>query len=192
MAEGKPDEHRESNLSVKLMAHLRDPVRRHYCDQMQSGASMPSNGFIQSQNRFDFPVDRDVVWEHLMDVDSYRSWWPWLRTFDAPQLAQGVRWQCEVQPPLPYRIKFGVVFDQVIDESEIRASIDGEVVGSASLSLSACEGGCAVLLQSNLAPVKPSLKLVSLIAPPVARFGHEWVLETGVRQFKDKALGGTS
>jgi hypothetical protein len=37
-------------------------------------------------------------------------------------------------------------------------------------------------------PASPFLTRMSKLAPPVARFGHNWILRTGARQFNKKAL----
>ena len=47
------------------------------------------------------------VWSLISEVSQYRSWWPWLRAFDAVALAAGEEWRCEVQPPVPYLVRFG-------------------------------------------------------------------------------------
>ena len=44
--------------------------------------------------------------------------------------------------------------------------------------------GCELRLRSALSPQNRVLRLVTLGARPVARFGHDWVLDSGVRQFR--------
>jgi len=43
-------------------------------------------------------------------------------------------------------------------------------------------------LVSELTPTNAVLRAVSQFAAPVARFGHEWVLDTGLRQFRASAF----
>jgi hypothetical protein len=43
-------------------------------------------------------------------------------------------------------------------------------------------------LHSSLAPGNAALRLVSRFAAPIARFGHDWVLDTGARQFISRAV----
>jgi hypothetical protein len=47
---------------------------------------------------------------------------------------------------------------------------------------------CVASLQSTLAPGNTALAVVSRFAAPVARFGHDWVLDSAARQFIAKAV----
>ncbi|HEX7277215.1 MAG TPA: hypothetical protein VF244_07550 [Acidimicrobiales bacterium] len=49
-------------------------------------------------------------------------------------------------------------------------------------------GGSRLHLQSTLASQRWPLRIVAHLLPPVARFGHDRLLDTGVRQFRDRAL----
>ena len=51
--------------------------------------------------------------DRIADVGAYQSWWSWLRIFDGQGLTAGDEWRCEVQPPLPYPVRFRVLIDQV-------------------------------------------------------------------------------
>ena len=43
-------------------------------------------------------------------------------------------------------------------------------------------------LRSSLAPGNTALQLVSRFAAPIAKFGHDWVLDSGARQFLARAV----
>ncbi len=43
-------------------------------------------------------------------------------------------------------------------------------------------------LHSSLAPGNTALAIVSRFAAPIARFGHDWVLDSGARQFIARAV----
>ena len=120
-------------------------------------------------------------------MGNYRSWWPWLRRFDAQGLTAGEEWRCEVQPPLPYIVRFQVAIEKVEPPALVHALVLGDVVGDATLELEEAEGGCRAILHSALAPGNAALRLVSRFAAPVARFGHDWVLDSGARQFIARA-----
>ena len=145
-------------------------------------------GPIATEHRYEFPVDRPAVWALISDVDAYQGWWPWLRRFEAGGLAAGEEWRCEVQPPLPYAVRFRVLVDQVEASLEVWARIEGDVVGTALLTLEEHHDGCVAQLVSVLAPGTKILRIFSLLAPPVARFGHDWVLDSGARQFIARAV----
>lgn len=121
-------------------------------------------------------------------VEAYRSWWPWLRHFDGGGLVVGATWSAAVQPPLPYRLSFEVHLDEVEPPRVVEARVTGDIVGTARLEITPAAGGSELHLRSELAPTSPVLRTVARVAAPMARFGHEWVLGTGLRQFRDRAL----
>lgn len=137
---------------------------------------------------YELPVSPTDLWEALTRVDRYQSWWPWLRSFDAQDLAGDEVWDCLVQPPLPYRVRFSVTLDEVVPPSVVRASITGDVVGEALLEITEHSQGSRARLVSHLEPGNGFLRAVARVAAPVVRYGHDWVLDTGARQFIDRAV----
>jgi hypothetical protein len=127
-------------------------------------------------------------------VDDYPRWWPWLRRFEARGLVEGDRWRCRVQPPLPYGLQFIVTLEEVVPPRLIRATVDGDLRGEARLEVhdteppSGVPAGCDVRLRSTLFPAAALPRAMATVAPGVARFGHNWVIENGVRQFEHRAL----
>ena len=144
---------------------------------------------IHSDAWHSFPVAADELWEAMTDVGAYRQWWPWLRHFDADALEAGDRWEAVVQPPLPYRVRFTIHLDEVSPAKHIVARILGDIAGSARVDIVETSTGSRLRLVSSLEPTSSVLRAVAAVGAPVARFGHEWVLKTGVRQFRDRALG---
>ncbi len=155
-----------------------------------AGAVPPAElpGSITTVHRYELQLPRKEVWELISDVSQYRTWWPWLRSFDAVALAEGEEWHCLVQPPMPYLVRFGVTIDHVEVAALVRATVSGDVVGHASLTLDDADGSCTATLYSSLAPGNRALRLMSRFAAPVARFGHDWVLDSGTRQFIARAV----
>ena len=141
---------------------------------------------LRSDRSFRFERPRDVMWEAFTRVDEYRAWWPWLAHFDGEAFESGVRWRCEVSPPLPYSLNFGVTLVDVVPQELVRARIDGDIDGWAELRAADRDVGCELRLRSALSPRNHVLRLVALGARPVARFGHDWVLDSGVRQFRSR------
>jgi hypothetical protein len=71
----------------------------------------------------------------------------------------------------------------------VTALISGEISGTAELTLEPTgEGGCSARLTSALAPSGRFLQAIAMVARPVVTLGHDWVLDTGARQFR-KHLG---
>jgi hypothetical protein len=147
-------------------------------------------GAITTVHRYPLPLRSAEVWAQIAEVSSYRAWWPWLRAFEASALAEGEEWRCEVQPPVPYAVRFRVAIERVEAPALVRARVLGDVIGEATLTLkdAPAGAGCVATLHSTLAPGNTALQLVSRFAGPVARFGHDWVLDSGARQFIARAV----
>ncbi len=142
---------------------------------------------FHTDRRYQLPMTPAEVWAAVTQVDDYQTWWPWLRQFDAEDLAGDAVWRCLVQPPLPYSVRFDVALDEVRAPTTVRASITGDVVGDAHLEISAHPGGSEARLVSNLEPGNGFLKAVARLAAPLVRYGHDWVIDSGARQFVDRA-----
>jgi uncharacterized protein YndB with AHSA1/START domain len=153
-----------------------------------SGSAKEIPGSITTVHRYELPLPREEAWSLISDVSNYRNWWPWLRVFDAAALAPGEEWRCEVQPPVPYLVRFRVVIEEVEPAVRVQARVIGDVVGAATLRMEDTAGGCLATLDSTLAPGNTALRMVSRYAGPIARFGHDWVLDSGARQFITRAV----
>jgi uncharacterized protein YndB with AHSA1/START domain len=156
------------------------------CQLCRLLASLPVE--IHSDRRWDFDVPAPMLWRAIAGVDAYQGWWPWLRRFDARGLVAGDTWRCVVQPPLPYAIRFRVAIEEVDPHRLVAASVSGDVTGRARLEIGDTDAGCEARLVSALSPGKGALRLVAALARPIARFGHDWVLDTGATQFAARAV----
>jgi hypothetical protein len=127
----------------------------------------------------------------MTELGAYRRWWPWLSRFEGEAFAAGEAWRCAVRPPLPYVLRFTIRLDEIDPCRSAAATVDGDIVGTASLTLQPLDDGAAteVRLVSQLAPANPVLRQVARLAAPVVRMGHDWVLDTGAAQFRRQALG---
>jgi uncharacterized protein YndB with AHSA1/START domain len=143
---------------------------------------------ITSDRRYRFDLEPEELWSAISRVDGYRRWWPWLRRFDAAGLVAGDSWACTVQPPLPYSLRFTVHLDEVVAPERVDARVSGDIVGTARLEIQAGDDGTEARLTSALAPRNGFLRMVAATARPVVRFGHDWVLDTGARQFRERGL----
>lgn len=144
---------------------------------------------IRSDRRHAFAVPPHELWDAIAELGAYRTWWPWLRHFDAGGLAPGVTWSAVVQPPLPYRLRFELHLGDVEPPRVVTADVTGDITGSARLEITPSDEGCELHLLSELRPTNPMLRAVAQVAAPMARFGHDWVLDTGLRQFRARAFG---
>lgn len=129
------------------------------------------------------PATPDVVWSRLTATDDYQRWWPWLREFEATGLEAGDEWRCRVRPPLPYTVRFTIVLQEVEASRTVGARIEGDIAGTARVDLTERDGGCEIRLTSRLSPRGRAIRIMADLARPLARMGHDWVLDTGARQF---------
>jgi hypothetical protein len=143
---------------------------------------------IRSDQRHSFDATPDELWAAMARVDRYREWWPWLRRFDATGLAAGEVWTATVQPPLPYRLTFDLLITEVRPMRVVAVDVTGDIEGTARLEVSSSRVGSELHFTSELTPTNPVLRTVGQVAAPVARYGHAWVLGTGLRQFRARAL----
>jgi uncharacterized protein YndB with AHSA1/START domain len=143
---------------------------------------------VTSDRLYRFDRSPGELWAAISRTDGYRSWWPWLRNLDAAGLIAGAAWECTVQPPLPYSLRFTVYLDEVVEAERVEARVSGDIEGSARLELHGDDAGCEARLVSALAPRNGVLRVVAAAAPRIVRFGHDWVLDTGARQFRARAL----
>ena len=143
---------------------------------------------VRSDRRFHFDAEPAEFWGAVGSVERYQEWWPWLRTFEATGLVAGDHWRCTVKPPLPYTVRFIIHLDEVVSNSLIVAAITGDIEGQARLEIEPDEDGCAVRLRSGLAPTNTLLRVMAVVGRPLARYGHDWVLDVGAGQFASRAL----
>ncbi len=139
---------------------------------------------VVSDRSWTFDLDADSLWGRMVDLDRYRQWWPWLRRFDADGgFDRGARWWCTVAPPLPYVVRFVIDLDRVDDRS-VSATVTGDITGSATLDVEALDDARSrAHLVSRLAPANPVLRSFARAAGPLVRWGHDWVIDQGRRQF---------
>lgn len=143
---------------------------------------------LESDRRFRFPVPPEAFWAAAGATGEYTRWWPWLRTFDGRGLVAGDRWRCTVRPPLRYTVRFTVHLEEVVAPEVIVASVAGDIAGWARLAVVPEPDGCEVHLTSALSPESRVFGVVALLAGPLLRRGHDWILDTGADQFARRAL----
>jgi hypothetical protein len=154
-----------------------------------NGSAAPGlPGAITTVHRYELPLEPTTEWSLIKGVGRYRSWWPWLRQFEGGGLSVGDEWYCTVQPPVPYVVRFRVGIDDVEPPSLVRAQVFGDVVGHAPLMPEPAPDGCVAVLHGSLAPGNTALAVVSRFAAPIAKFGHDWALDSAARQFIARAI----
>ena len=70
----------------------------------------------------------------------------------------------------------------------VAADITGDLEGEARIEVAPTPNGSLLHFTSALMPTNSVLRAFAQVAEPMARFGHQWVLDTGLRQFRARAL----
>jgi hypothetical protein len=100
-----------------------------------------------------------------------------------------------VRPPLPYRLSVRLTLDEVDPGRLVATTVSGDLAGPARLELAPSplpgggEGTEARLVWS-LVLRRPALVAIGRVARPAMVWGHDRVVELGVRQFQRRALDG--
>lgn len=146
--------------------------------------------FVYDQT-FTFDVDADELWAAVTAHDRYQQWWPWLVGFDLDAMTPGARAACEIQAPLPYRLRFGVDLVDVDPGRAIHGQVVGDLAGPASFHVTPDGPGCVAGLRWSLTVQRPLLGGLARIARPAMVWGHDRIIELGLRQFVTRALAPT-
>lgn len=144
---------------------------------------------IRTDRRVTIDARCEQVWDDLVAIDRYPARWPWLRElewhggFDA-----GARCRCRVRSPWGYAVGVVVTLDRVESGELVEATVDGDVGGTARLSLVPRHGGggvdrTEVRLQTVLRPQRRLLRVLTALAPPAARLGHDRIVRSGMERF---------
>jgi len=134
----------------------------------------------------DVPPDR--FWATISRTDEYKTWWPWLRHFDADGFRQGAHWSAVIQSPLPYVLRVELVLEEVVECKRLAADVSGDIEGWATLDVMESSTGSAVDVEWDMRPRSRAMQAAAVLARPLLRWSHEWVLARGLDQFRQRAL----
>ncbi len=137
-----------------------------------------------------FPVAPVQLWDTVEDFDRFGSWWSWLREFrtDAPGLVPGNVLHGTVIPPVPYPLRLDVRLERCDRPRLLVARVEGDLRGTAAISFAPLRDGTEVLTQWSLDLASPALRVASIVAFPLLRWGHDRVVEMAVSGFRRRAL----
>lgn len=142
--------------------------------------------------RFDrqwvFPVAPDELWAVLSQTDAFPSWWRWLRDFDCDGFVEHTEARCIIRGPLPYSLSLQLMILEVQAARLIRVAVSGDLRGPARLEVAPHPEGSAARLVWEIQVQSPVLRPMAVWARPLMEWGHDWIVENGVRQFRRRAL----
>jgi len=138
-----------------------------------------------------FDVPTSALWDRLTDIEHFPQWWPWLRRFDTggDGLRAGTEADCVVRAPLPYALRFRVHVEDIVPERVVDARVTGDLDGPARLEVAPHGEGSSARLAWRVEVRAPLLRLGATFSRPVMEWGHQWVVDTGVEQFRRRGLG---
>jgi hypothetical protein len=122
------------------------------------------------------------VWKTALDFGSYREWWPWLETFDAPVLATGETARAVVRAPAGYRLTMDLALARVDAPRHVTIDVTGDIVGRSTVDVAPDGSGAEVCLAWSLAPDRRLLRLLGFFGRPILVHGHDWILDDGLRR----------
>jgi uncharacterized protein YndB with AHSA1/START domain len=143
---------------------------------------------FQFERSWELDVTPQRFWDTISRTDEYPQWWPWLRRFEAEGMTEGARWVAEIQSPLPYVLRVEIVLDDVVPCERLAARVSGDLQGRAGLTLTPTETGSAIDVDWQMRPRSRAMQLAAVVARPLLRWSHEWVLARGLEQFRQRAL----
>jgi uncharacterized protein YndB with AHSA1/START domain len=138
---------------------------------------------------FVFERPRDHVWALVSRPEEFPRWWTWLRRIESDGLVEGTTARCLIRAPVPFPLRLGVRIDRIVPEERIEVTVTGDLDGAAALELAEHDGGTAARLVWELEAHQRLLRAAGLLTRPALQWGQDWVVATGVRQFRQRALG---
>ncbi len=155
---------------------------------------MPARPVIDYRGDFDFDVPAGALWESIENAEEFERWWPWLEEFalDGDGLRSGTVMHGVVVPPLPYRMRVDVELLDCRRPISIDAAVRRDLEGQASVRIRPRgTNGCTVEAAWSIEMMQMPMRIASLVALPLLRWGHDRVVETTVRSFR-RHLSATS
>ena len=147
---------------------------------------MPSPFHFARTWELDVPPDR--FWATIACTGEYRTWWPWLREFDADGMHEGSHWRAVIQSPLPYVLRVQLKLGEVVECERLAADVTGDIEGWAALDLHGDDHRSTIDVEWDMRPRSRAMQAAAVLARPLLRWSHEWVLARGLDQFRQRAL----
>lgn len=136
-----------------------------------------------------FSVVPGELWQALSRTDDFPAWWSWLKVFDSGGLVEHTTSHCVVRAPVPYALSFDVTILAVVPERLVDTRVSGDLEGPARLEVAPHPVGSEARLVWDVRPHSPLLRAAAQVGRPLLEWGQDWVVDTGVRQFRLAGLG---
>jgi hypothetical protein len=88
-------------------------------------------------------------------------------------------------------LRVELLLDDVEPGERLAATVTGDIEGRAALDVSPAATGSAVDIEWRVRPRSRAMQVAAVLARPLLRWSHEWVLARGLEQFRQRALKTT-
>jgi carbon monoxide dehydrogenase subunit G len=142
------------------------------------------------EDRFLLPAPPAAVWTAIGQMDSFETWWTWLRdlTVDGPPLVSGCILSGVVAPPVPYRMRLRVALARCVPPSHIDAEVSGDLVGRAHIHFDPAPGGTQASVAWTVEMMPRPMRIAARLGSPLLRWGHDRVVESTVTRFQERLV----
>jgi hypothetical protein len=90
-----------------------------------------------------------------------------------------------VRAPAGYLLRLDLTLAEVDAPRQVDIVVSGDVEGRSTVTVRPREDGADVALAWTLAPRRPFLRVVGVVARPVLVRGHDRILDDGLRRCRD-------
>lgn len=134
-------------------------------------------------SRWQLAAPRPRVWDALVDIPSWRQWWPGLEelTPTRPGGADGVGQKASScwRGPIGYQLRFSVEAVELVEHELLRGRAEGDLSGHGSWHLSDADGWTDIRLEWVVDATRRWMEFLAPIARPVFVHGHDHVMQHG-------------
>ena len=140
---------------------------------------------IEYDDTFTFPVSVAALWQTLVQVDCYLSWWSWLHEFSVEGigLQHGTVLHGIVAPPLPYRMELEVCSTNACPNGA-SPRVHGDSGCPARLTFDGNDAEAQARAVWTVEMMQRPMRLAARFAHPLLRWGHDRVVEATVDGFR--------
>lgn len=152
---------------------------------------MPGNAHrYRFRSTWRFQAEPDQVYAALVDVESYPTWWPQVRSVRQLDESSG---ELTCRSLLPYDLTF-VVRREVEDPVGriLRAQMTGDLAGTSQWSIEPDGTGTVAIFDEDVHVRRALIKAAGLVARPALTFNHGLMMRSGEKGLRSYLARGSA